>query len=324
MPKKQPRSNEDVLLTMRELGFPDEFCLGVVYALDTDFLSDRMLRYLRNARPHSQEAVADQVIAIIEERDKYRQKHIDDYHSRRKPMDRLFIDSVSINWNEEGVKETYLSNIPAIRNADELVFHKNVTFFVGENGSGKSTLLEALAVANGLNPEGGTQNFRFSTYDDYSELKSAIRFRRKGAKPKWSYFLRAESFYNVATAAMTMYNDDGLMPDYHSRSHGESFLDFIQRYDSQGLYLMDEPEAALSPQRQLTLLLHLYRMAKEGSQFIIATHSPILLGVPDAEIYSFDNGIIHPVSYEETESYQVTKMFINDRERFLHQLLANE
>ncbi len=232
----------------------------------------------------------------------------------------MFIDSVHIDWKQIDSTDSYLKSIAALRNTEEVTFHKNITFLAGENGSGKSTLLEAIAVANGLNPEGGTQNFRFSTYDDHSELKNALRLRRRGTA-RWSYFLRAESFYNVATAAATMYNDDGQMPDYHARSHGESFLDFIGRYDAPGLYLMDEPEAALSPQRQLTLLLHLHRRATEGAQFIIATHSPILLGTPGSEILSFDGGRIHPIVFEETDSYQITRMFLNDRERFLHRLL---
>ena len=112
--------------------------------------------------------------------------------------------------------------------------------------------------------EGSTANYRFSTYDDYSDLASAIKLRKGVSKPKWRYFLRAESFYNVASALMTKYNDDGKMQDLHARSHGESFLDFIQRADQPGLYIMDEPEAALSPQRQLTLLIHLVKMAQEG------------------------------------------------------------
>lgn len=239
-------------------------------------------------------------------------------------METRYLDGFSIKWDTAALADTYLNDIPAIRSTEELSFRKSITFFVGENGSGKSTLLEALAVASGLNPEGGTQNFNFSTYDDYSELQSAIRLRRRRGKPRWSYFLRAESFYNVATVVATLYNDDKKMPDYHARSHGESFLDFIQNYDQPGLYFMDEPEAALSPQRQLVLLFHLHRMAKAGSQFIIATHSPILLGAPDAEILSFDDGAIHPVAYEETESYRVTQMFLNDRARFLHRLLSEE
>lgn len=242
-------------------------------------------------------------------------------------MGELFIRSFYIDWNADGLKDAYISRIPAIRHTDSFTFRSNTTFFVGENGSGKSTMLEALAIACGLNPEGGTQNYRFSTYDDYSELKDAVHLCRGISRPDWSYFLRAESFYNVATAANTDYSESFSppLPDYHIRSHGESFLDFIQDNNrGAGLYMMDEPEAALSPQRQLTLLLQLYRMAKEGSQFIIATHSPILLGLPGADICSFDGGFIHPVTYEETESYQITKMFMEDRERLLHKLLVDE
>ena len=136
--------------------------------------------------------------------------------------------------------------------------------------------------------------------------------------------MRAESFYNVASEAARNYNDDGCMTDFHARSHGESFLEFILENDEKGLYFMDEPEAALSPQRQLTLLLHLVKMAEKGSQFIIVTHSPILLGTPGADIVSFDEGELHRISYEETESYQVTKLFLENREVMLRQLLQEE
>lgn len=239
-------------------------------------------------------------------------------------MDGLFIEGFSIDWDNPELAGSYLNGIPAVRGIGEMTFRKSITFLAGENGSGKSTLLEALAIASGLNPEGGTQNYAFSTYDDTSLLGNAVRLRRQKPKPKWSYFLRAESFYNMATATMTRYNDDGRMPDYHSQSHGESFLEFVQRYDSPGLYLMDEPEAALSPQRQLSLLVHLFRASREGAQFIIATHSPILLGLPCAEIWSFDGGAVHPVEWEETESVRLTKLFLGNRERFLKELLADE
>lgn len=218
------------------------------------------------------------------------------------------------------IGRSYVADIEAIRVLDSFTFQKNITFFAGENGSGKSTLLEALAIACGLNPEGGTANYNFSTYDDYSELGSAITLCRGISRPEWSYFLRAESFYNVASAAVREYN----LTDYHARSHGESFLEFIQSVDVPGLYFMDEPEAALSPQRQLTLLIYLVRMAQRGSQFVIATHSPILLGTPDADIYSFDDGRVQKVSYEETDSYQITKMFIENRSYLLERLLRDE
>lgn len=235
----------------------------------------------------------------------------------------LFIKGLNIDWNR--VKpDSYLREIAAVRNIDQLSFNQPVTFFVGENGSGKSTLLEAIAVAYGFNPEGGTRNYAFSTYDSHSELYEAIRLQKGIRKSKSGYFLRAESFYNVATKEEDY--ADNLHPSekYHERSHGESFLALAQKYlNRDGLYIFDEPEAALSPQRQLTLFIEIYKHAQAGAQFIIATHSPILLGIPDAEILSFDNGEVHPCAYEDTESYQVTKMFINDRENILLHLLQD-
>ena len=232
----------------------------------------------------------------------------------------LFIRSLAIDWNEVS-KGSYLMNIPALKELNDLQFHKNVTFFVGENGSGKSTLLEAIASSYGFNPEGGTRNYNFSTYNDLSGLTEAIRLSRGIRKPRGGYFFRAESFFNVATAIMEKYNDDGKLPDYHRVSHGESFLDFMSRPASPGIYLMDEPEAALSPQRQLTLLIHIVQMAKAGSQFIIVSHSPILLGIPDAEILEFSDAGIQSCEYEETDSFRVTKLFIENRQRMLNMLL---
>lgn len=184
-------------------------------------------------------------------------------------------------------------------------------------------MLEAIAVAYGFNPEGGTKNYNFSTYDSHSELYDAIRLIKGIHNPGWGYFLRAESFYNVATAENEYSRGPGGVPQHlHEKSHGESFLTMAQNnFKSNGVYLLDEPEAALSPQRQLTLLLEIVRCAREESQFIIVTHSPILLGMPDAEILSFDDGRIHACEYEDTESYQVTEMFINNREQILHSLL---
>ena len=192
----------------------------------------------------------------------------------------MYIRSFSIDWSGE-IGRSYVADIEAIRVLDSFTFQKNITFFAGENGSGKSTLLEALAIACGLNPEGGTANYNFSTYDDYSELGSAITLCRGISRPEWSYFLRAESFYNVASAAVREYN----LTDYHARSHGESFLEFIQSVDVPGLYFMDEPEA---------------------------------------DIYSFDDGRVRKVSYEETDSYQITKMFIENRSYLLERLLRDE
>lgn len=237
-------------------------------------------------------------------------------------MNEQFIQRLSINWDKID-RNSYLRKIEAIKELDELVFEKPITFFVGENGSGKSTLLEALAVAYGFNPEGGTKNYSFSTYDTHSQLHEAIKVSKGFRKAKWGYFLRAESFYNVATKEEEYADIDHPSQKYHEKSHGESFLALAQnQLRPNGLYLFDEPEAALSPQRQLTLLMEIYSCAKQGSQFIIVTHSPILLGIPDAQIMSFDDGTVHNCEYEDTESYKVTEMFINNREVLLGRLLS--
>ena len=232
------------------------------------------------------------------------------------------INSVMIDWNKIN-RSSYLREIPAISGVKQIDFGRAVTFFVGENGSGKSTLLEAIAVACGFNPEGGTRNYHFSTFDSHSELWNAIRISRGIRRAGWGYFLRAESFYNVATKEEEYSRGPGGRPQhYHERSHGESFLALAQNsFRPGGLYFLDEPEAALSPQRQLTLLVEIHRCAAAGAQFLIVTHSPILLGMPDAEILTFDDGPIHPCSYEETDSYQVTSLFLNHREQLLKKLL---
>lgn len=239
----------------------------------------------------------------------------------------LFIRNIRIDWSK--IEEySYLREIPAFVNLKGMDFTRNITFLVGENGTGKSTLLEAVAVAYGFNPEGGTINYRFSTYDDVSELSTAIQMTKGFLRPEGSYFFRAESFFNVATKAED-YRDFSSRPlmyggrSLHGQSHGESFLAFFQTFSGRGLYIMDEPEAALSPQRQLTLFIQIARMAEAGAQFIIATHSPILLGIPGAEILSFDGGEVHPCEYEETESYQVTEMFINNRDTLTERLLRD-
>ncbi len=235
----------------------------------------------------------------------------------------LHIRGLQINWDTIS-PDSYLRNIPSVSGLDALHFHAPVTFFVGENGSGKSTLLEAIAVAYGFNPEGGTKNYHFSTYDSHSELCNAIRLIKGKFKTGWGYFLRAESFCNVATAEEEYSKGPGGRPQHlHEKSHGESFLAMAQsNFKPNGIYLLDEPEAALSPQRQLTLLYEIADCANSESQFIIVTHSPILLALPGAEILSFDDGPIHRCSYEETDSFKITEMFINNRELILRQLLG--
>lgn len=235
----------------------------------------------------------------------------------------MFIRDVYIDWNKIS-GDSYLRSIGALRGVERIHFSRPVTCFAGENGSGKSTLLEALAIADGFNPEGGTRNYTFSTRDSHSELHEAIRLSRT-QKAGHGYFLRTESFYNTATMEEEYSKGPGGRPlDLHRRSHGESFLTVAQNYfRGQGIFFLDEPEAALSPQRQLTLLAEIDRSRREGSQFFIATHSPILLSLPDAEILTFDDGQIHPCRYEETDSFLIMSAFLRDRERFLKRLLED-
>lgn len=242
-------------------------------------------------------------------------------------IDSKFIRALSVDWSRIP-EDSYLRGIPALAALHALTLHSSTTFLVGENATGKSTLLEAIAVAYGFNPEGGTLNYRFSTWEDASELGDALRLLKGYRRARTGYFFRAESFFNLASKAAE-YDAERGRPSYgdrdlHAQSHGESFLSFFQTFDGPGLYLMDEPEAALSPQRQLTLLLHMSRMAAGDAQFIVATHSPILLGLPGAEILSFDGGEIHPCAWEDTESYRVTKLFIEQRDGLLRRLMAED
>jgi predicted ATPase len=221
-------------------------------------------------------------------------------------------------------------SIPAIGGLSTLEFDRPVTFFVGENGAGKSTLLEAIAIGMGLNPEGGSRNFRFATRESHSGLSDFLRLARSVRRIRDSYFLRAESYFNVATEIEALDREPGgprIIDSYggkslHEQSHGESFFSlFLNRLGGNGLYFFDEPEAALSPTRQLSFLSRLHDLVKEGSQFLIATHSPILMAYPDAAILVFENGPPRWTDYRDTEHYGVTRTFLNDTERMLDILL---
>ncbi len=224
-----------------------------------------------------------------------------------------------------------LKAVQALHALDTLTFHPNVTFLVGENGSGKSTLLEALAVASGFNAEGGTRNFNFSTAETHSVLHRCLRITKGVRAPRDGFFLRAESFYNLAsnidaldlipTATPPLIECYGGV-SLHKQSHGESFMSLLlHRLRGKGLYLFDEPEAALSPMRQMSLLSRLHELVQKDSQFIIATHSPILMAYPHAIIRSLDDGL-REIPYRETEHYRITKAFLGDTERMLHILLS--
>lgn len=242
--------------------------------------------------------------------------------SRRAP----FVSSITLKRADVPTFSEYPFCIPAIRNLRELKLPGPVTFLVGENGTGKSTLLEGIAVSAGFNPEGGSRNFRFATRQSHSGLHEYLRLVRPPGRPRDGYFLRAESFYNVATAAEDQY---GVLDAYggrslHEQSHGESFMALVMhRLGGQGLYLFDEPEAALSPTRQMSLIAAMHGLVERGSQFIIATHSPIILGYPGATIYLFTDHAISRVPYTETEHYVITRSFLNNPERMLRELLSD-
>jgi predicted ATPase len=218
--------------------------------------------------------------------------------------------------------DAYPMSIPAVKQLPEIQFHPDVTFFVGENGSGKSTVLEALAIALGYNAEGGNRNVRFQTTDSASSLHKSLILSRSFRKPTDGFFLRAESFFNVATYYL---NEIGGSESYHEQSHGEAFLTLLgQKLKGHGIYLLDEPEAALSPERQLATLGFIHKLVLNHSQFIIATHSPILLAYPRAAIYQFSETGIAPVRYEETNHFRITKDFLNNPKRYLDPLLNDE
>ena len=219
----------------------------------------------------------------------------------------------------------YPFNIPAVQylsKAGSLPLDKPVTFFVGENGTGKSTLVEAIAVAMGFNGEGGSRDFFFTTQRTHSDLCDYLTII-KSAWPKDGFFLRAESFYNTASYLeenSTMMRYGGT--SFHKQSHGESFLALaVNRFDGNGLYILDEPESALSPQRLMSLLVVIDELVKNKSQFIIATHSPILMAYPNADILEFSEKGIEKVSYRETEHYKITKQFVDNPEQMLRHLL---
>ncbi|TWT80550.1 recombination protein F [Planctomycetes bacterium CA13] len=236
-----------------------------------------------------------------------------------------FIESVILDRSRIYDPFHYAFNLPSLKTFTKLELHPKVTFFVGENGSGKSTMLEAIAIANGLNAEGGSRNMMFATRESHSELHKALKLRRYHALVPDAWFVRAESLFNVATEIENLgvgnsYGDKSL----HEQSHGEAFMTLVENRFGQGLYFLDEPEAALSPQRQLEFLILLDSIVGQESQLIIATHSPIIMSYPNSRIYSFGESGIQPIAYVDTEHYRVTKSFLENPQRMLSHLLRDE
>jgi predicted ATPase len=246
-------------------------------------------------------------------------------------LNEQFIREIKLRRERVASFDQYPFSLAAVRNFQTLPLHPAVTFIIGENGSGKSTLLEAIAVAWGFNPEGGTKNFNFQTRGSHSSLHEHLLLVKGIRRPKDGFFLRAESFFNVATDIERMdadpFGGPRIIDSYggvslHEQSHGESFFALMtHRLSGHGLYIFDEPEAALSPTRQLAMLVRLHQLVQSRSQFIIATHSPILMAYPNAWLYQITADGIKRIEYRETEHYIVSKRFLNDPEGQVKKLL---
>lgn len=232
-------------------------------------------------------------------------------------------------------KENYLRDLPvisALKKQGGLELSKLVTFIVGENGVGKSTLIEGIAVAMGFNPEGGTKNFNFSTRESHSELHEYLTVSRSYKQYKDGFFLRAESFYNVASNIDALDEEPGSGPpiiasyggiSLHNQSHGESFMSLVEnRFGGNGLYILDEPESALSPMRLMSLMCYMKELVNKNSQFIISTHSPILMTYPGAEVIEVTKDAIRSVNYKDTAHFYITKRFMDAPEQMIEDLLG--
>lgn len=321
---------------LKEVGFSVGEAESRAEGLETERELEYLIQYLHEHRDASVDEIRFVHTDIVR---KHEARRIATKQSKVRIADNeaekvgLLIREANINWQKEGL-ESYLCSINALRGLKNIEFRKPITFFVGENGCGKSTLLEGLAVAAGYNPEGGTRNYNFSTRDTHSKLHNAITLVKGGRRAAWGIFLRAETFYNMATEAEKIDEDvDNTVSmfkryggtSFHKQSHGESFFSMLKTdITDDGLYFLDEPEAALSPRRQLNLLGLIYKYSERGAQFIIATHSPILLACPNACIYEFSEKGVREIGYEDTDIYKIISGFINDRDSMLKEVIIDE
>lgn len=257
-------------------------------------------------------------------------------------MDKNTLYIKGIKLEKEIPKGNYLNNLSVIKNLKKsggIIFEKPITFFVGENGIGKSTLIEAIAVQYGFNPEGGSKNYNFSTKQTHSALYNYMTVVKGFNFAKWGYFLRAESFYNTTSYIDYLDIERGSDDDYvtylrkqevaensfssHNMSHGESFLRTVSTFGGKSLYILDEPESALSPSGIMKLMCYIQKLVKKGAQFIISTHSPLLITMPNSEIYQITDKGFDKVSYNQTEHFLITKRFLNNPEQMLRYLFED-
>lgn len=245
-----------------------------------------------------------------------------------------YLRKIMLQRDEVPTFDDYPFHLPAVLSLGQLEFHPKVTYIIGENGMGKSTLLEGIAVALGFNPEGGTMNFSFATAETHSDLHRYLRTVRGPMRPRDGFFFRAESYYNLASEIDRLDREHSFGPpirnsyggkSLHAMSHGESFFAaFMNRFSGYGLYILDEPEAALSPFRQMAMLSRIHELVGRRSQFIISTHSPILMAYPDSLMYQLTPDGIKETTLEETDHYIIMKEFVNRREGMLKELLREE